>query len=81
MNLLNRPKAFILLFSILLCSAVNAHSQIKICLTGRIVENLKSYGQSFLNAANLAKDQSDPTNKVKIKSYFYKPTPRANTYI
>ena len=75
MNLLNRPKAFILLFSILLCSAVNAHSQIKICLTGRIVENLKSYGQSFLNAAYLAKDQSDPTNKIKIKSYFYNNRP------
>lgn len=75
MNLLNRLKAIILLCSISLCSVVNAQSQIKICLTGRIVENLKSYGQSFLNAAYLAKDQGDLANKVEIKSYFYNNRP------
>jgi len=69
MNLLNKTKALIWLFTILLCSAVNAQSQIKICLTGRIVENLKSYGQSFINAAYLAKEQDGLTNEVEIKSY------------
>lgn len=75
MILLNRPKAFILFFSIFLCSVANADSQIKICLTGRVVENLKSYGQSFINAAYLAKNQNDSINQVKLKIYFYNNRP------
>lgn len=75
MNLLNRYKTILFLFSILLSSVLNAQSQIKICLTGRIVENLKSYGQSFLNAAYLAKAQSPLIRKVRIKSYFYNNRP------
>lgn len=47
MNLLNSSKAIILLFSIIIPTIIQAQSKIKICLTGRIVENLKSYGQSF----------------------------------
>ncbi len=75
MNLLNSPKIIIFLFSILVGSFVNGQTQIRICLTGRIVENLKSYGESFLKAAYLAKDQSILTNKVVIKSYFYNNRP------
>ncbi|STY78927.1 periplasmic binding protein-like [Legionella wadsworthii] len=75
MNLLNSSKAIILLFSILISPVVHAQSKIKICLTGRIVENLKSYGQSFLNAAYLAKEENDLSNKVVIKSYFYNNRP------
>lgn len=74
MNLLNKPKAYILFFFIL-CFSVNAQSQIKICLTGRVVENLKSYGQSFLNAAFLAKEQNNIGDKVEIKAYFYNNRP------
>ncbi|EHL29709.1 ABC transporter substrate-binding protein [Legionella drancourtii] len=75
MNSLSSPKSIILLFSILMCPVANTQTQIKICLTGRVVENLKSYGQSFLNAASLAKDQSILTDKVEIKSYFYNNRP------
>ena len=52
-----------------------AHPKIKICLTGRIVENLQSYGQSFLNAAYLSKEQNDASNQVEIKKYFYNNRP------
>ena len=64
-----------------MCSVANPQSHIKICLTGRIVENLASYGQSFLNAAFLAKDQSSLTHTVEIKSYFYNNRPLEPIYI
>ena len=44
MNSLSRSKVIILLFSILISTVAYAQAKIKICLTGRIVENLKSYG-------------------------------------
>jgi ABC-type branched-subunit amino acid transport system substrate-binding protein len=75
MNLLVRSKIIILLFSTLIPIISHSQSKIKICLTGRVVENLKSYGQSFLNAAYLAKEESDPANKIEIKSYFYNNRP------
>jgi ABC-type branched-subunit amino acid transport system substrate-binding protein len=52
-----------------------AQPQIKICLTGRVVENLQSYGQSFLNAAYLSKEINDHANQVVIKNYFYNNRP------
>ena len=81
MNSLSRSKVIILLFSILISTVAYAQAKIKICLTGRIVENLKSYGQSFLNAAYLAKEENDPANKVTIKSYFYNNRPLAPMHI
>ena len=76
MNLSSIPKTIISL--LIFASAwtdVIAQPQIKICLTGRVVENLKSYGQSFLNAAHLVREQNNLADKVEIKSYFYNNRP------
>lgn len=76
MNLSSIPKIIILLlFSVSVWTDVIAQPQINICLTGRVVENLKSYGQSFLNAAYLARDQNNLADKVEINSYFYNNRP------
>ena len=75
MNLSNILKIIVLIFFLSVCPAVMANNQIKICLTGRVVENLKSYGQSFENAANLALDQGEKFGKVEIKNYFYNNRP------
>lgn len=48
-----------------------------ICLTGRIVKNLPSYGQSFIDAAHLAVEQSQLKQPVTIKSFFYDNRPLA----
>lgn len=48
-----------------------------ICLTGRIVENLPSYGQSFVDAAHLAVEQSQLKQPVTIKTFFYNDRPLA----
>lgn len=64
-----------LILSLLVWADVIAQPQINICFTGRVVENLKSYGQSFLNAAYLARDQNNLTNKIEIKNYFYNNRP------
>ena len=75
MNLLRTLKIITLAFSILVSTGALSHPQIKICLTGRVVENLQSYGQSFINAANLAEEHNDLTNKVTIKKYFFNNRP------
>ena len=75
MNLSNILKIIPLIFVLLISPIVIAKNSIKICLTGRVVENLKSYGQSFQNAANLAINQSGLFNQVEIKSYFYNNRP------
>lgn len=75
MNLLNNSKSIILIYFLLTYPIANSQSQVKICLTGRVVENLNSYGQSFLNAAYLAKNQSNLSHKIEIKSYFYNNRP------
>jgi len=75
MNLLDILKFIIMIFSLVACPIAMAQTQIKICLTGRVVENLKSYGQSFQNAANLAIEQSGSSNQVEIKSYYYNNRP------
>lgn len=43
------------------------------------MENLKSYGQSFLKAAQLATDEY--SNMVDIKSYFYNNRPSEPIHI
>lgn len=48
-----------------------------ICLTGRIVKSLPSYGQSFIDAAHLAVEQSQLKRPVTIKSFFYNDRPLA----
>lgn len=47
----------------------------KICLTGRIVESLPSYGRGMQDAAHLALKQSGLAGKVKIESFFYNNSP------
>ena len=81
MNLLSSFKIIILFFFILISTCGHAKPKIKICLTGRVVENLKSYGKSFLNAAYLAKKENDSTNKIEIKSYFYNNRPLEPVHI
>ncbi|MCC5792131.1 MAG: ABC transporter substrate-binding protein [Legionellaceae bacterium] len=49
-----------------------ANSPKKICLTGRIVENIDSYGKSFQNAAQLAlEDNISLKDHIKLEYYFY----------
>lgn len=52
-----------------------AETPMAICLTGRIVINFPSYGESFVNAANLAVDQEEMEKSVVIKKYFYDDRP------
>ncbi|MDI9819226.1 MULTISPECIES: ABC transporter substrate-binding protein [unclassified Legionella] len=43
-----------------------------ICLTGRIVESIGSYGQSFHRAAEMALEENNNLkNKIQLKYYFY----------
>lgn len=75
MNFLKNVNIFILscFFPVFVFGA----TPIKICLTGRIVESLPSYGQSFVNAANLAVEQKNLKQPVEIKKFFYNDMPLA----
>lgn len=42
-----------------------------VCLTGRIVKTLPSYGQSFINAARLAELNYPQQGQLRIKEFFY----------
>lgn len=61
---------FFLIF-VLSTFPVTAQSHLKICLTSKVVKNLPSYGQSFLNGAYLARMQSEKGQDVEVKNYFY----------
>lgn len=71
MHFFKRASTILLLFPLL----AFAKGPIAICLTGRIAINLPSYGESFVNAANLAVEQSDMKKTVIIKKYFYDDRP------
>lgn len=43
----------------------------KICLTGRIVKSLPTYGESFVNAVNLAISENDIESEIIVEKYFY----------
>lgn len=75
MNFSKISKLIIFIFCALACAHVFAQPKIKICLTGRVVENLQAYGQSFLNAAYLSKEQNGFSDQVEIKNYFYNNRP------
>ena len=75
MNLSKILNLILLLCSVSVCTEGIAQPQIKICITGRVVENLKSYGQSFINAAYLARDENKLADKIEIKKYFYNNSP------
>lgn len=53
-----------------------------LCLAGRIVKSLPTYGESFSNAAYLARKQQGLADKIKIANYFYdnKPLEPARIY-
>ena len=68
MSLLNTAKITSLIASILIC---NQASAITLCLTGKIVKSLPTYGESFINAAYLAKEQNNSNHPVVIKTYYY----------
>jgi ABC-type branched-subunit amino acid transport system substrate-binding protein len=79
MNLLKKSRiAFVFMT---LATLSQAQPKIKVCLTGRIIENLNSYRQSFINAAQLSKSENDPFDKVEIKNYFYNNRPLEPMYI
>lgn len=54
---------------------IMAQSPVKICLTGRAVENFKSYGQSFQNTAEFAVENNKISKKIELKSYFFNNRP------
>ena len=62
-------KQTVFIFILIICQYASAASS-KICLTGRIVSSLPSYGQSFINAAQLAVGDNN-ASLVEIKTYFY----------
>lgn len=67
-------KISISLFVICVSFSVYATKPINICLTGRIVENLPSYGQTFLNAVYMAKAKFKLRN-VFVKKFYYDDKP------
>jgi len=81
MNLLYINKIIQIIFLSLISLNSLANNPIKICLAGRIVENLDSYGKSFRNAAQLAIDNSGFTKKIKIEYYFYDNSPLKPMYV
>jgi len=74
MNLL---KAFSFLLIFTSVSSFAKAERVKLCLTGRIVKSIKSYGESFENAAILAKAEFDKTNNVDIVKFYYDNLPLA----
>jgi hypothetical protein len=68
MRLLKAYKIITLIVGAIACSQSNSTT---ICLTGRIVKSLPTYGESFVNGAYLARGQNKLTTQVKIKNYFY----------
>ncbi|MGQ3888243.1 ABC transporter substrate-binding protein [Legionella sp. CNM-1927-20] len=71
MNLFSLSKIILLFISLLNWATAIGASEVKICLTGRVVGNLTSYGQSFQNSVSLALEQSGSSNNIRIKNYFY----------
>lgn len=75
-HLMLKMFAFFILIILFFCFGINSISYAylpkKICLTGRVVENLGSYGKSFQNAAKLAlEENSTVQNQIKLNYYFY----------
>src|SRR5579872_4478186 len=75
MRFLEIYKIILLLLALNLNIPAQAKSSSILCLTGRIVKSLPSYGDSFINAAKLAIEQNNLKNDVKIKTYFFDNTP------
>lgn len=73
--MISLKKINLYLFLIALPFSTCINGAINICLTGRIVKNLPSYGQSFLNAAYLAREYSGLNDKVAIKTFYYDDKP------
>lgn len=51
-----------------------------ICLTGRIVEIIDSYGRSFHHAAEMALEENNLKNKIQLRYYFYDNKPLQPIY-
>lgn len=69
---MNFLKKLSLLLMILVSVNVFAERSVKLCLTGKIVADLPSYGVSFTNAALLAREDAHLNNKQAIiKTYFF----------
>ena len=68
-------KILFLLSLLLITKIVIAEDNYKICLTGRIVKILPSYGESFINGANLSIDENGMSNKIELKTYLFENKP------
>lgn len=88
MSLLNKFMFFlkknrIYIFILLIALNSNASGAINICLTGKVQLIFPAYKTAFMNAANLALNESSAKDKVKLRTYFFdnKPLSSVRAYI